>query len=533
IDATVESDNGAVFTVVVSNSTGTRTSNTATLTVQTADQEAPAGTPVISTQPLTQSVVAPGTASFSVTATATGTGPLRYQWKKNGSNIDGATSSTYTTPATSNADNGAAYSVSISNSAGTVTSNTATLTVAPALGSPAIGSQPVAQSVVTATTASFSVTATGTEPLAYQWKKNGTDIAGATSSTYTTPVTSSPATLTVTALPVPPGISTQPVAQSVFATDTASFSVVATGTDPLAYQWKKNGTDIAGATSRTYTTPATVLTDNNAVFTVVVSNSAGTVTSNPATLAVTALRITTQPSAQTVDLGGTASFSVTAVGAGTLTYQWKKDGTDIVGATSSTYSLPVTVIADNNAVFSVVVSNSAFTVTSSNAKLKVNPYSLVANASGGFYDKTECVKDNSTGLFWEGKTASGSRAGTNTYTNFDGTGTDQKGDGSNATQAEIDASTNSIGYVNAVNTAALCGFTDWRRPTYGELYGIADTSQRPSIDNAWFPYTQSRSYWSSSPWDGFPHLVFLVSFVGDPQGYQLRSHNKVHIRLVR
>src|SRR4029077_610241 len=137
-------------------------------------------------------------------------------------------------------------------------------------------------------TATFSVTATGTAPLSYQWQKNGTAISGATSSSYTPPpttssdkgalftvvvptsvgtVTSSAATLTVN---VPPSITTQPASQTVTAGQTATFSVTATGTAPLSYQWQKNGTAISGATSSSYTTPATTSSDNGAQFTVVV-----------------------------------------------------------------------------------------------------------------------------------------------------------------------------------------------------------------------------------------------------------------------
>jgi len=85
---------------------------------------------------------------------------------------------------------------------------------------------------------------------------------------------------------MPPSIVAQPINQIVHAPGTASFSVVVEGSPPLTYQWKKNGTDIAGATSASYTTPATTSADNGAGFTVVARNSAGTATSNPATLTV-------------------------------------------------------------------------------------------------------------------------------------------------------------------------------------------------------------------------------------------------------
>jgi len=81
-----------------------------------------------------------------------------------------------------------------------------------------------------------------------------------------------------------PSITTEPANQAVAAGQTATFTVAATGTAPLSYQWKKNGTAIAGATSSSYTTPPTTSSDDGAQFTVVVSNTAGSVTSNAATL---------------------------------------------------------------------------------------------------------------------------------------------------------------------------------------------------------------------------------------------------------
>src|SRR5215472_8029225 len=96
--------------------------------------------------------------------------------------------------------------------------------------------------------------------------------------------------------PTSPAMTVQPANQTVTAGQSATFSVTATGTAPLSYQWQKNGTAISGATSATYTTPPTTSADNGAQFNVVVSNSAGTVTSTNATLTVTAaaaLTITT------------------------------------------------------------------------------------------------------------------------------------------------------------------------------------------------------------------------------------------------
>ena len=96
---------------------------------------------------------------------------------------------------------------------------------------------------------------------------------------------------TPTSVPVPPvvaaAITNQPVGQSIPMGLSAAFSVTATGSS-LQYQWARNGAAIAGATSSSYTTPPTTFADTGATFTVGVNNSAGTVTSNAASLTVTA-----------------------------------------------------------------------------------------------------------------------------------------------------------------------------------------------------------------------------------------------------
>src|SRR5439155_526527 len=102
----------------------------------------------------------------------------------------------------------------------------------------------------------------------------------------------------------PPTITTQPVSRTVTAGQTATFSVTATGTAPLSYQWQRGGVPISGATLASYTTPSTTSGDNGAQFTVVVSNPAGSVTSSAATLTVNpapvAPTITSQPVSRTV-----------------------------------------------------------------------------------------------------------------------------------------------------------------------------------------------------------------------------------------
>jgi len=172
-----------------------------------------------------------------------------------------------------------------------------------------------------------------------------------------------------------PTITTQPASQTVTAGQTATFSVTSSGAAPLSYLWSKNGTAITGATSASYTTPATATSDSGSQFTVVVSNSTGSATSNAATLTVTAAAvaptITTQPGSQTVSASQTATFQVTVSGTAPLSYQWRKNGTAISGATSSAYTTPVTTPADSGSQFTVAVSNSAGTAISNAATLTV------------------------------------------------------------------------------------------------------------------------------------------------------------------
>ncbi len=357
--------------------------------------------PSITTEPANVTVTAGQSATFSVVAS--GTAPLSYQWQKNGANISGATSSVYTTPTTTTADNNSTFDVVVSNAVGSVTSHTATLIVNPAPVEPSITTQPASQTVTAGQTATFTVVASGTAPLSYQWQKNGANISGATSSVYTTPttttadnnstfdvvvsnavgsVTSHTAALIVNAAPVEPSITTQPASQTVTAGQTATFTVVASGTAPLSYQWQKNGANISGATSSVYTTPTTTTADNNSTFDVVVSNAVGSVTSHTAALIVNAApvepSITTQPASQTVTAGQTATFTVVASGTAPLSYQWQKNGANISGATSSVYTTPTTTTADNNSTFDVVVSNAVGSVTSHTATLTVTPSSSVS-----------------------------------------------------------------------------------------------------------------------------------------------------------
>ncbi|MCA1639056.1 MAG: immunoglobulin domain-containing protein [Acidobacteria bacterium] len=169
-----------------------------------------------------------------------------------------------------------------------------------------------------------------------------------------------------------PSISTQPADAAACVGGSVTFSVVASGAPAPTYQWRKNGVNITNATSSSYTI-SPVSASNAASYDVVVSNSAGTATSNAAVLTVnTPPSITTQPASATTKLAGEAiTFTVAASGSN-LSYQWRKGGTAILNATTSSYTIDPIAVSDAGS-YDVVVSGSCNpSVTSSAAVLTVN-----------------------------------------------------------------------------------------------------------------------------------------------------------------
>jgi pectate lyase len=359
--------------------------------------------PSISTQPASQTANVGSNVSFSVAAG--GTAPLSYQWYKDGTALAGSYADTLSLSNVQAGDAGS-YTVKVTNGAGSLTSNPATLTV---ITPPTITTQPASQTINAGQTATFSVAAGGTSPFAFQWKKDGADIPGANAATFSvvnaqeanagsySVVVSNPAgsansdgaTLTVI---TPPTITTQPAAQSAPLGSNVSFTVAASGTSPFNYQWRKDGSDIAGANSDTLSL-SNVQDGDARTYTVVVSNAAGSAMSSGAALTViTPSSISLQPEPQTVNAGATANFFVSASGTAPLSYQWQKGGSDIAGATSS--SLAVANAQDGDAgTYTVVVSNAAGSVTSEGAALTVThivpptittqPASQTANVGDG------------------------------------------------------------------------------------------------------------------------------------------------------
>lgn len=176
-----------------------------------------------------------------------------------------------------------------------------------------------------------------------------------------------------------PAIVSQPAPASVADGATATFSVTASGEAPLTYQWRRNGADlvdgaaVAGATGVTLSLGAPYAF-NASQITVVVSNAAGNAVSNNALLTVTpvAPAITVQPANATVSVGAPAGFAVGISGGTTpVSYQWKRNGAAIAGATAASYSLAATATGDDGARFAVDVINPAGTLSSAAAMLSV------------------------------------------------------------------------------------------------------------------------------------------------------------------
>jgi hypothetical protein len=265
---------------------------------------------------------------------------------------------------------------------------------------PNITKQPANVGITAGNNATFSITATGTPTLTYDWQystdggNTWSDVAtntvpftftGAntptlvvTNATATefpnTPgpltqfrcvvnnpsnvaVPSNGATLTVG---VPPTITTGPLTQAVNQFTSTTLSVTATGTAPLAYQWKFAGQPIVGATSSSYTINNGVIqTANAGNYSVVVSNAVGNATASANISVIVLPVITVNPAGSSVVANKTASFKVTATGSPTLTYQWQS---------STSFSGPYASVV-NNSTFS---GNNTATLAISNATLAMS-----------------------------------------------------------------------------------------------------------------------------------------------------------------
>ena len=179
-----------------------------------------------------------------------------------------------------------------------------------------------------------------------------------------------------------PKVSVQPKNQNAAVGDSATFSVTATGAEPLKYQWRFNGTNLGGLTASSFTL-FNVQTSQAGNYSVVITNSYGSVTSLNAALTFLApVVITTQPQGQSGLAGTNVFFNVAATGEVPLFYQWRKNAVSLTGATNSTLSISNVSLADAGN-YSVLVSNSVSFAISSNAPLSIVTAPIISSQPQG------------------------------------------------------------------------------------------------------------------------------------------------------
>ncbi|MCG8701612.1 MAG: immunoglobulin domain-containing protein, partial [Bacteroidales bacterium] len=380
---------------------------------------------VISSQPVNKTACSGDDIIFNVVASGTS---LSYQWQKDAVDIVGETSSGLLLNNVTAANEGI-YKCIITGLCGSVTSAEATLAVDDNV---SITLQPVDEVACEGSATGFTINATGTS-LSYQWKKNGVDltdnavVSGATTNSlaidpvddtyndvFTCQVTgacdvenSNPANLTVRQLTT---ITSQPVNITACNGENATFTVVASATN-ISYQWQKDGVDIAGQTSDILTLNAVDDTDE-ATYRCQITGNCSVEFSDGATLTVDDIvNITTQPAANpTLCEGDNLSLTVIADGAG-LTYQWQKDGINLVnggtlaGATSDNLIITGTTVSDDG-IYTCIVTGSCGSDNSTLSDVVINPTTSITThpvsytiVEGG--DATFTTVANGAGLSYQ------------------------------------------------------------------------------------------------------------------------------------
>ncbi len=370
----VTTEDAGMYDVVITNICGTMTSEPATLVVNTP--------PVIEVEPVGATLCEGG--PFEISVTASGTTPFDYRWRKDGVEIPGEESDTFRIDAVTTADAGA-YDVVVTNVCGTAISADAVLVVNTA---PVIIVDPVGATLCEGEPLEISVTASGTTPYDYRWRKDGVEIPGEESDTfgidavtttdagaYDVVVTNVCGTIisadAVLVVNTAPTIITDPAGATLCEGAPFEISVTASGTTPYDYRWRKDGVEIPGERSGTFRIDAVTSADAG-VYDVVVTNVCGTVTSADAILVVnTAPTIISEPVGATLCEGAPFEVSVTASGTTPLDYRWRRDGVEIPGEESDTLRIDAVTTADAG-VYDVVVTNVCGTVTSADAVLVVN-----------------------------------------------------------------------------------------------------------------------------------------------------------------
>jgi uncharacterized membrane protein YgcG len=425
--------NGRQYRCVVSNSQGDTTSDVATLTVNP--------NPIITTQPVSQTINVGQRTTFTVAAIGAPTISYRWQilgtdslWASLVSNTtySSATTATLTASNVTRDMSGAQYRCYVSNYAGNITSGTATLTVATP---PAILTQPTSQTIPSGQNATFTLEATGTPAPTYQWQVLTTDNLWASLSSSTTYIgvtttrltvanvtvgmsgaqyrctlsnmagsgTSNPATLMVSFTPVAPAITTHPANQTIIGSQNATFTVTATGNPMPSYQWQSspdgstwsNITGNGSATTATLTLTAVTTAMNGTRYRCVATNPTGTATSNTATLITAPTIIAATVAAQNLKTQLQASGTATVTVTGTI------DLSLVGGATVSSHKTIVGADASSTITGGLTIASNAFNisitgVTFTTGTFAINDASNVTVTHCAFTDTPVSI----TGYLW-------------------------------------------------------------------------------------------------------------------------------------
>src|SRR5207249_1680306 len=283
---------------------------------------------------------------FTLSALVNGSAP-RYQWRKDGIGIPGASSNAYTINSPTTADTGL-YDVVVTNLCGSVTSSVASLAVLPLTSL----AGPTNQIACPGDNVTLGTSVSGTGPFGFQWAKDGIPLANQTNSslallnitasssgTYSVQVSSACSSVTnFASLTVNvPTTGDALVSQTNCRGDTVGFSTAAHGTGPFSFQWVKDGTPLSGQTGSSLTL-SNVAAASAGTYSVQVTGACNSVT-NFASLTVNAPTTADALVSQTNCPGDTVSFSTTAHGTGPFGFQWAKNGTPLSGQTGNSLTL--------------------------------------------------------------------------------------------------------------------------------------------------------------------------------------------------
>jgi len=389
---------------------------------------APAGStplpdpPVITQQPSDLETQQGGQVTFMFTAS--GEEPLEYQWQFNEEDIEGETGESLGILNAQPFNNGS-YRVLVSNRGGVITSNEASLLVHTP---PVITSHPANQNIKVGQTLSLSVEVQATGNIQYQWQFNQNDLPDQTANILTISsaqltqagqyrvfvstsggtVFSESSVVTVDAsTPVEgPKIVQQPTSQTVPVGEALRLSVSATGAEPLSYRWQFNNFNIPGASASEFVISDAQAGDSGD-YKVVVSNAAGSVTSEVAVVTVSQAPVfTVQPQSIQAVLGQSILFKAEATGIMPLAYQWKVNGFNIPGARLTEFGIGNVQPADAGE-YSVQVTDGTGASTVSNVAILTvseEPLSNLAITSISFQDGGILLKwDGDAGLVLQAK----------------------------------------------------------------------------------------------------------------------------------